>query len=426
VAAEAREHDRGLGGKSHHVAAWLAWSLVALSVALLLGGTALSRVVSSTVSDRPFGGEAVDGSLVADLVTILTFSVVGAIIASRHPRNAIGWLFCSVGVTIGLNSFAGDYAEFWLASGYGLSGLGQTAAWFASWLWNLLVFVPTSFLLLLFPDGRLPSPRWRPVAWGAALGAVGSVVGYALEAGPLGDFPQIANPYGVDGPVVGMVVVAGSIVAAGSVVASAISLIVRLRRAGSEQRQQIKWLAYGGVVVVGGICVGGLITLWSAPVSILIMSGSLLGLPVFTGIAILKYRLYDIDFLINRTLVYGALTTILALVYFGGVATLQAILQTFTGQEQLPQLAIVVSTLVIAALFSPLRRRIQGHIDRRFYRRKYDAAKTLEAFNARLRDETELDALSGDVVGVVRQTMQPTHVTLWLRPDAASNRQQAG
>jgi hypothetical protein len=210
MAAEAREHDRGLGGKRHHVAAWLAWSLVALSVALLLGGTALSHVVSSTVSaDRPFDGETVDGSLVADLVTILTFSVVGAIIASRHPRNAIGWLFCSVGVTIGLNSFAGDYAEFWLASGFGLSGLGQTAAWFASWLWNLLVFVPTSFLLLLFPDGRLPSPRWRPVAWGAALGTAGSVVSYALEAGPLGDFPQIAKPYGVDGPVVGMVGVAG-------------------------------------------------------------------------------------------------------------------------------------------------------------------------------------------------------------------------
>ena len=427
MAVEARKHDRGLGGKSHHVAAWLAWSLVALSVALLLSGTALSRVVSSTVSDRPFGGEAVDGSLVADLVTILTFSVVGAIIASRHPRNAIGWLFCSVGVTIGLNSFAGDYAEFWLASGFGLSGLGQTAAWFASWLWNLLVFVPTSFLLLLFPDGRLPSPRWRPVAWGAALGAAGSVVGYALEAGPLGDFPQIANPYGVDGPVVGMVGVAGSIVAAGSMVASAISLVVRLRRAGSEQRQQIKWLAYGGVVVVGGICVGGLITLWSAPVSILIMSGSLLGLPVFTGIAILRYRLYDIDFLINRTLVYGALTTILALVYFGGVATLQAILQTFTGQEQVPQLAIVVSTLVIAALFSPLKQRIQGIIDRRFYRSKYDAAKTLEAFNARLRDETNLDALSEDLVGVARSTMQPEHVSLWLRPDTAATRgQQAG
>jgi hypothetical protein len=132
MAVEARGHDRGVGGKSHHVAAWLARSLVALSVALLLGGIALSRAVSSTVSDRPFGGEAVDGSLVADLVTILTFSVVGAIIASRHPRNAIGWLFCSVGVTIGLNSFAGDYAEFWLASGFGISSLGQTAAWFAS------------------------------------------------------------------------------------------------------------------------------------------------------------------------------------------------------------------------------------------------------------------------------------------------------
>ena len=171
------------------------------------------------------------------------------------------------------------------------------------------------------------------------------------------------------------------------------------------------------MVVVGGICVGGLITLWSAPVSILIMSVSLLGLPVFTGIAIIKYRLYDIDFLINRTLVYGALTTILALVYFGGVATLQAILQTFTGQEQLPQLAIVVSTLVIAALFSPLRQRIQGIIDRRFYRRKYDAAKTLEVFNARLRDETDLEALSADLVGVARETMQPEYASLWLRSD---------
>src|SRR5215218_182482 len=242
---------------------WMAWSLMALSVALLVGGFALSRAASSTVSDRPFGGETDDSSVVVNLVTLLPFSLVGAIIASRHPRNAIGWLFCSVGVTIGLNSFAGDYAEFWLASGFGMRSLGETAAWFSSWLWILLVYVPTSLLLLLFPDGRLPSPRWRPVAWGVALGTAGGVVGYALEAGPLVDFPQIANPYGVDGPVVGMAGVAGSTVAAGSMVASAVSLIVRMRRAGSEQRQQIKWLAYGGVVVVGIILVGGLISIWN-------------------------------------------------------------------------------------------------------------------------------------------------------------------
>src|SRR5215212_8574693 len=256
---------------STRAASWLAWSLMALSVALLLGGIALSLADSSTVSDLPFVGETDDSTVVADLVTLLPFSVVGAIIASRHPRNTIGWLFCSVGVTIGLNSFAGDYAEFWLASGLGMSSLGETAAWFSSWLWILLVYVPTSLLLLLFPDGRLPSPRWRPVAWGVALGTAGGVVGYALRAGPLVDFPQIANPYSVDGSVVGMVGVAGSIVAAGSMVASAVSLIVRHRRVGSVERQQIKWLAYGGAVVVGTICAGALAIPWSVPVSILII-----------------------------------------------------------------------------------------------------------------------------------------------------------
>ena len=399
---------------SNRAASWLAWSLVALSVALLLGGLVLSRAASSTVPELPFGGETEDGSVVANLITLLPFSVVGAIIASRHPRNTIGWLFCSVGVTIGLNSFAGYYAEFWLASGFGTSSLGETAAWFSSWLWSLLVYIPTSFLLLLFPDGRLPSPRWRPVAWCAALGAAGGVGGYALEAGPLVDFPQIANPYGVDSPIVGIVGLAGSIVAAGCMVASAVSLIVRLRRAGSVERQQIKWLAYGGAVVVGTIGVGGLITLWSVPVSIVIMSLALLGLPIFTGIAIVRYRLYDIDLLINRTLVYGVLTTTLVALYLGGVVVLQRIFVALTGEQS--TLAVVASTLVIAALFNPLRRRIQSFIDRRFYRRKYDARKTLEAFSIKLRDETDLEALNENLVGVVAETMQPAYASVWLRP----------
>jgi hypothetical protein len=403
---------------SIRAASWLAWSLVALSLALLLGGIALSRAASFTVPDLPFGGETDDGSVIANLVTLLPFSVVGAIIASRQPRNAIGWLFCSVGVTIGLNSFAGDYAEFWLASGFGPDSLGETAAWLSSWLWILLVYVPMSFLLLLFPDGRLPSPRWRPVAWGVALGTAGGVVGYALRAGPLVDFPHIANPYGVDGPVVGVVGVAGSIVAAGSMVASAVSLIIRLRRAGSVERQQIKWLAYGGAVMVGILGAGGLITLWSVPASIVVMSVSLLGLPVFTGIAIVRHRLYDIDLLINRTLVYGALTAMLVLVYLGGVVLLQYLFRTLAGEES--QLAIVASTLAIAALFEPLRRRVQEFIDRRFYRRKYDARKTLEAFSTKLRDETDLDALNDDLVGVVRDTMQPAYASLWLRPETGA------
>jgi len=250
-------------------------------------------------------------------------------------------------------------------------------------------------------------------------------VGSALDAGPLGDFPQVVNPYGVDSPVVGVIGVAGGLVVVGSMVASAVSLIIRLRHAGSEQRQQIKWLAYGGAVVVGTTVVAGVISIWNAPVSIVIIALALLGLPICTGIAIVRHRLYDIDLLINRTLVYGALTVMLALVYFGGVAGTQAIFRTITGHEEQPQLAIVVSTLVIAALFTPLRRRIQSFIDRRFYRRKYDARKTLEAFNARLREETDLDRLGDELVGVVQDTMRPAHVSLWLRHQTAQGREQA-
>jgi hypothetical protein len=223
---------------------------------------------------------------------------------------------------------------------------------------------------------------------------------------------------------VGIVGVAAGVVAIGSMVASAISLIVRLRRAEREQRQHVKWLAHGGAMVVGTILVGGVITIWSVNVSIVVMNVVLLGLPVFTGIAIVKHRLYDIDILINRTLVYGFLTATLALIYFGGVVGLQYVFRALTAQGS--TLAVVASTLVIAALFNPLRRRVQGFVDRRFYRRKYDAAKTLDAFNTRLREETDLEALRDHVVEVVRATMQPEHVSLWLSPETAPQRQQAG
>ena len=394
-----------MGGRA---AAWLAWSLVVLSVVLLVGGISFALMTRSSVPGRPYNG------LVTLSVLALAFSVVGAIIASRQPRNAIGWIFGGVGVTIGFSSFAGDYAEFWLASGFGRGVLSETAAWFSSWSWTILVYLPTSFLLLLFPDGRLPSPRWRPVAWCSVLGLIGFLAGYTLEAGPLEDFPQIMNPYGVNSPILEVVAVAGAILASASMVASAISLIVRMRRAGRVERQHIKWLAYGGALAVGAVFVGGAISVWIGEAGYALTSIGLLGVPIFTGVAIGRYRLYDIDIVINRTLVYGALTATLVAVYLGGVATLQALFRAFTGQEQQPQLAIVVSTLAIAALFDPLRRRIQRFIDRRFYRRKYDARKTLEDFSAKLRDETDLEALNENLVGVVRETMQPSHVSLWL------------
>jgi hypothetical protein len=302
----------------------------------------------------------------------------------------------------------------------------------SSWL-----YVPSGALLayvtLLFPDGQLPSQRWRPIAWLVGIAAVVGTTVAALLPVPVCNVCSIENPLGIEGlesvsdlvdslieafwyGVLGLVAVA--------------SLFLRYRRASGVERQQIKWFAYAAaVVVLGAILAYGVYramgSQWAWWVGQSLLAVGFVGIPIAVGIAILKYHLYDIDLLINRTLVYGALTVTLALIYFGGVATVQAIFHTLTGQEKQPQLAIVVSTLVIAALFNPLRRRIQSFIDRRFYRRKYDARKTLEAFSAKVRDETNLDALSDDLIEVVRETMQPAHVSLWLRLDRDQKGKQA-
>src|SRR5215208_1613041 len=231
---------------------WSAWSLAALPVVLLLCGSLLSVAANSVGTGFSYDSETFFASAIS-VATLLPFSVVGAIVAARHPRNAIGWIFCGVSLVVGLNTLADGYADYWLASGFGIKSLAETAAWFSGWAWIPLVYVPTSFLLLLFPDGRLPSSRWRPVAWCAVLGLIGFVAGTALQPGPLGDFPQILNPYGVDSLILDAVGLAGVILASASMVASAISLIVRMRRAGRAQRQQIKWLAYGGALVVGSV-----------------------------------------------------------------------------------------------------------------------------------------------------------------------------
>jgi hypothetical protein len=277
------------------------------------------------------------------------------------------------------------------------------------------------FLDLLFPDGKLPSARWR---WFARFTIAAVILGALLTAispGPILQLP-LRNPLGIEGlPSVSRMVEAFMYAL---IVIGASSLLLRLRRVGWIERQQIKWFAYATAVAISGIIlkntifpmVGVTLVWWAGFVFTVV---GLAGTPISMGVAVLKYRLYNIDLLINRTLVYGSLTVLLGLMYFGGVAVTEAIFRGLTGQEQQPQLALVVSTLVIAALFTPLRRCIQRFIDRHFYRRKYDAGKTLEAFSVKLRDETNLDALSDDLVGVVRETMQPEHVTLWLRPDTA-------
>jgi hypothetical protein len=404
---------------SARVAAWLAWSLCMLCVALAVAGLILALLNGSTLGEIFL---ARSGPSVAILLTqIVSFSVVGALIASQRPKNPIGWIFLAAAFFYGIEIAGEEYAIYVLFTNPGSLPLGAELSWLTEWIWApgfglILVFLP-----LLFPDGHPPSRRWRPVAWlgGLSIGLICILTSIVLwpERGPalvqLGGFGGQVEEWRsavsdwvlrLGGP---MLLLAG--------LGAVISLFVRFRRARGDVRQQIKWFASAAALTLAWIIVAE-----QQSGEIVALSGLLViaSIPIATGIAILRYRLYDIDVLINRTLVYGSLTLMLALLYLGGVATTQAIFGALTGQEQQPQLAVVVSTLVIAALFMPLRRRIQSFIDRRFYRRKYDARKTLEAFSAKLRDETDLDRLGDELMGVVHETIQPAHVSLWLHPDA--------
>jgi hypothetical protein len=355
--------------------------------------------------------------LVLESLLVLSFSTVGALISSHRPGNAIGWLFGFGALVWIVGELALEYGVYALVTVPGTLPVGAWAAWFGSWARGIGWFAIVAFLLLLFPDGRLPSPLWRPVWWGA----VGYIVMFTLAIwlSPRSNdlrLSSVSNPLGSDLRFLTLLLDVANLATPFLLGAGGAAVISRFRRARGDERQQIKWFAFAIVVMVV------LFVVWLAlsltgfiPMGRLMFTVPLMGLPVATGVAILRYRLYDIDIVINRTLVYGSLTATLALVYFGIVTAGQILLGTLTGEQRLPQLAVVTSTLVIAALFNPLRHRIQRVIDRRFYRRKYDAARTLEVFGARLREETNLDTLGGDLVAVTRETMQPEHVSLWLR-----------
>jgi hypothetical protein len=354
------------------------------------------------------------------------YSTVGAVIVSRHPENTIGWIFCTVGPLWGLVHFSGEYALYTLLAAPGSLPAGEAAAWIFSWLWvpsiGLLVF-----LSLMFPNGQLPSSRWRWFAWLSVLLILVGAISAAFSPGPINvGLELIQNPLGIETlpntyqPVQALLLTLGLVAAA--------SLFGRLRHAGEVERQQIKWFAYAGALVAGGSILTYTISetidvLWLERLGYALVLIGLLGTPISIGIAILRYRLYEIDLIINRTLVYGLLTVTLALVYFSSVLILNQLFITLTGQSSL--LVIVASTLAIAALFNPLRKRIQSFIDRRFYRRKYDAAMILEAFGTKLRDQTDLEKLCEDLGEVVDETMQPSHISLWLRfPSSPPNRSE--
>ncbi len=395
--------------------AWLLWTLAVVLVALMGLFYLLSLSAWGEVPDR-----APPWFVPLMALMLVTFSTVGAVIAARRPDNAVGWSFSAIALALGVAFAAQFYADYTLVAAPGSLPGGAVAVWLSLWM-PVLALVAATFFCLLFPDGNPPSHRWRWVGWLAVVGGVLLMLGLSLTPGTLDErnYPGARNPVGVEGTgrfLEGMDTVGTGFALLGLLLA-VVSMIVRFRRSIGVERQQLKWVVYAGAVAAGGFA----LTLFlSGPLANAVFAAAFLafiGVPVAAGVAIMRYRLYDIDLLINRTLVYGGLTATLALLYFGGVTATQAIFRALTGQEQQPQLAVVISTLLIAALFNLLRRRIQSFIDRRFYRSKYDARKTLEAFSAKLRDETDLDALSDNLVGVVQETMQPAHISVWLRPD---------
>ncbi len=400
-------------GASSRVSFGLAWFICLLCVTLAVGSLLLGLL-----NGRTMGEFFVEETIVLIVTLTVAFSVVGALVASHRPGNPIGWIFCAAALFQVLAVFGDEYATYALITRPGSLALGAEMSWLTEWIWAPGLGLILVYLPLLFPDGRPPSRRWRWVAW---LGAVSIAMTVVLapillwsERGPrlLGDTEIMAGRPGwivaLLNAVFPLMLVAG--------LAAVISLFARFHRTGGIERQQIKWSAYATAVslfwmfLLDGIPDSSRVFETFTAVLGLFVAPSI---PIAAGVAIFRYRLYDIDRLINRTLVYAALTGILVALYLGGVVVLQALFRSLTGGES--TLAVVASTLAIAALFNPLRRRIQAFIDRRFYRKRYDAAKTLEAFGARLRDEVDLENLADELVGVVRETVQPEHAWLWLR-----------
>jgi hypothetical protein len=373
---------------------WLIW-LVTVVIGVVVAPSALK-----------------DGLLpfIAYTVFVLAFATVGALVASRQPRNPIGWLLLLAGLSYTLGGVTVDAYE------HGDPGVwSDAAAWVGAWIWMAGIGPVATFGLLLFPDGHLPSRRWRPVAWLAGGGLAALLVGLATAPGRFED-TRVDNPTGLDSlpwvPGVLTAVGGGALILA--LVGSLASLRARYRWGGPDERQQLKWLLYAGALVLTGVLVSlpieSLAGEAGVNVSNAITSVTIASLPVAMGIAILRHRLYDIDLVIRRTLVYGVLTATLGATYLG----LVLLIGLAVGRSGF---AVAASTLAVAGLFGPARARIQGAVDRRFYRRRYDAARTLEAFGSRLRDELDLEALRGEIAAVVGETVQPAHVSLWIRSE---------
>jgi len=388
----------------------VAWPTLGLTVVLAASDGVFALLNRSTTSVDSIGvpGQAA--------ILAVVVGVLGTAMTSRLPRNAIGWLFSAVGLGLALTIFSQDYAIWTLVTAPGSLPAGEFMAWLGSWLPAAGGVV--AFLMLLFPDGHLLSRRWRPLALIAAADFAALTILTAFMTAPPGpeDLLGFNGPRNVSAAaIVGLSFLLSFLVAVLVTLASAGAMLLRLSRARGHERQQLKWFVYTTSVLALTVLVPNL-PLDLIPTSLSRWMNALVllafgGMPIAAGVAILRYRLYDIDLIINRTLVYSALTITLGSVYYAIVVLLQ---QVVSDRLASSQLMVAGSTLCVAALFRPARSRIQGAVDRRFNRRRYDAERTVDAFGATLRQEVDLDRLTQHLLEVVGDTMEPTHVSIWL------------
>jgi len=394
-------------------AARLTWGIAALCAAGAVGTLLLASL-----------NDAVD-TQVGAFTLLLAFPLVGALVAARQPGNVVGWLLVAVGVFLTVNLVGESYARYALVTAPGSLPGGLYGAWLG-WTYAPIVAILAIFLPLYFPTGRLLSPRWRPVVWLGIGFTVFAVAGNALWPGPdvmVRGLGPVRNPvifllrakplFELSRNLAGLCLLPGI---AGALAA----LVVRFRRSRGIERQQLKWFTYAAALAP----LPGFVYEYAPDIAGMLRAVILPLVPVAIGIAMLRYRLYEIDRIINRTLVYGTLTVILGLIYAGAVIILGRLFGE-VGTDP-PSWAVAGATLAVAALFQPARRRVQGTVDRRFNRRRYDAARTVEGFSGRLRDEVDLDTLSAELLAVVDQTMQPTAASLWLRPSAQTPARRKG
>ena len=386
---------------------WLVWTVSALGVTLGVLAFVYGALNHHSLTE-------VLTTVALQAVWAMSFPLVGAVIATHRPGNPLGWMFLVIGLSQGLVVFGYEYANYVFRTAPGTGPGGGLATWVGQWAWAPALVLVLCFVPLLFPDGRLPSRRWRPVAWLAAILIVVITVPRAVALWPWRG-PALLDPEGVDramgdSGILGFVLY---LLLVGCGLACLTALLLRFRRSRGIERQQLKWLLFACAVTIAIFLIVQPNTTSQWELGLLLALPLYPAIPVAAGVAILRYRLYEIDRLINRTLVYGLLTAVLGLCYAAG--SLLFALVAGAGAEP-PSWLIAAATLAAAAVFRPVRGRIQAVVDRRFNRRRYHAAKTVEAFSARLRDEVDLDTLSAELVAAADHTMEPTRLSLWLRP----------